>query len=737
MPGNRLPSEFAPIRQVATFLGVSALAGVLAAGLAVPVVGSVGAGAQTAAESFQQLPADLEVPQLPERSRVLATDGTTLATFYQQDRVNVPLEQVAPVMRRAIVAIEDSRFFRHQGVDPRGVLRALVTNTQSGSASQGASTLTMQYVENVSIALAGDDEDKLRAAQEEDFSSKLQEMRYALEIEDRLPKKKILENYLNIAYFGDGSYGVEAASRHYFHTTAARLTLPQAAVLAGLVRSPTAYNPVDYPGESTERRNVVISRMADLGMISAKRAERASGSRLKLDLRRTPNGCVDAASGFFCQYVRRAILTSPEFGKTYEDRKRLLELGGLTIKTTLRPAMQRAAKGAVSSHVNPRDKVASAIAMIEPGSGKIRAIASSKRYGEGKGKTNVNYAVDERYGASGGFQAGSTFKAFVAAAALAQDIPADHQINAPYQIDLDEPFKTCEGVSSARWEPSNELESENGTYTMSRAIALSVNTYFAQLEQETGLCAPVRLASRLGVTAATGDPLQEVKSFTLGVASVSPLTMAEAYATFAARGVHCDPVAITSVTGRGGKQLAVPKAHCKRVLRPEVADTVNWLLERVIDGPDASRTGAGLSIGRQAAGKTGTTNNRVSVWFIGHTPNLAAAVWAGHPDNNSYSLTNVEIGGQYYDEVCGGCLPGPIWQQAMSEALSGVPVESFVAPPYRMLWGADGPPRPKRPEIPEDAQDIIDDIFTEPPKGPGPPGHGKKPWKHGEGGHGD
>ncbi|MGH8891694.1 MAG: transglycosylase domain-containing protein [Actinomycetes bacterium] len=666
--------------RVALFLGVSVLSGLLVAGLALPLVGGAGLVARDSADGFLSLPAELEIPPLPERSRILAADGSMIATFYHENRVSVPLSDVAPVMRKAVIAIEDSRFYEHGGIDLRGTLRAFINN-QSGEDVQGGSTLTQQYVKQVLLLKASEIDDParrkraMREATAQTYSRKVRELRYAVAIEEKYTKKQILERYLNIAFFGARAYGIEAAAKRYFRTTARELTLEQAALLAGIIQQPTAYDPTRNPERAVARRNVVLTRMEETGLATPAEVAAAKAAPLKLkEQKRLGNGCNDSKSAFFCDFVLKTILNDKVFGAERSDRVDLLLRGGLTITTTLDRTAQKAAEDAVAEYVDPRDKVASALVSVQPGTGHVRAMAVSRGYGDGKGEIKFNPATDRAYGGSSGFQAGSTFKPFVAAAALEKGYPFSYPIYAPYQADIGD-VQGCGEILRDEWRPYNETSSENGTYTLQTGIEGSINTYFAQLEERVGVCRPKQIAEALGMARADGGPLTPVKSFTLGIDEVSPLSMAEAYASFAARGLHCNSIAILEVTDPNGVRLPVPQAGCEQALEQDIADGINQLLQGVMQ----RGTGVRAAISRPAAGKTGTTNRRVSVWFVGYTPELATAVWAGNPSppRGGYPLQNRLIGGRYYGDVCGGCLPGPIWRQMMSEALADVPVTSF------------------------------------------------------------
>jgi membrane peptidoglycan carboxypeptidase len=676
----RPPSDGGFVSRLVLFVLVSVLCGLLVAGVTLPLVGGLGLAARSGADGFESLPAELTIPPLAERSRILASDGSQIATFYAENRVSVPLSQVAPVMRQAIVAIEDSRFYQHGGIDLRGTVRALVNNS-SGHDVQGGSTLTQQYVKQVLLESAAEIKDpKQRAAAEQaataqSYTRKLRELRYSVALEEKYSKSQILERYLNIAYFGAGAHGIEAAARRYFGVHAVNLTLPQAAMLAGIVQQPSAFDPIANPKPALARRNIVLDRMAQVGVASQADVDAAKATPLALKPKNPGNGCEVSKVPFFCDFVLKTILNDKVFGATRADRTNLLLRGGLTITTTLDPKAQRYAQQALADHVNKTDKVASALVSVQPGTGRIKAMAVSRGYGKGKGQIQFNPATDRAYGGSSGFQAGSTFKVFVAAAALEQGYPFSYPIFAPYHKSIGD-VAWCGGTLTDPWDPHNESQSENGTYTLQTGINDSVNTYFAQLEERVGVCRPARIASDLGVRQADGSQLQQIKSFTLGTNLVSPLTMAEAYATFAARGNHCNAVPILEVTDPSGKRLPVPQAHCQQVLDPKIADGMNQLLQGVM----TSGTGTRAAISRPSAGKTGTTDNRYQVWFIGYTPDLATAVWAGNPSppKGGYPLSNISIGGVFYGDVCGGCLPGPIWKEMMSNTLAGTPVSSFT-----------------------------------------------------------
>jgi len=681
-PGERLPASRVA-SHLAVMAAVAAVMGVVVAGLAIPFAGVLGIGAKSLSHTVESLPAKLKAEPLAQQTKIVDPAGVTVATLYDQNRINVPLSQISRKMVKSIVAIEDYRYYQHGALDLKGTLRALVTNQASGGSVQGGSSITQQMVKMTLVDQAKTAKER-KAATADTYARKLTELRYAIAFEQNYSKDWILERYLNIAYYGDGAYGVQAAARHYFGTNAKDLTWLQGATLAGLVKNPSGYDPINNPDRGIERRNVVLDRLAQLKVISQRHADKFKKQPLKLHPVPTPNGCVNSSAPFFCDYVVNYLEHDKALGKTVAARKKLLYTGGLTIHTTISLRDQRAADNSVKKHVFPRDQAIGALAMVEPGTGNVKALAQSRPMGRdaGIGQTFLNYTVPQQYGDSAGFQPGSTFKAFVLAAAIQQGIPLSETISAPPVVHIPmSQYRVCGGkqfTSTDTWSPHTSTIS--GTMNLYTGTQESVNTFFAKLELQTGLCEPYRLAQAMGI--GLDDPATEmVPSFTLGVASVSPLELADAYATFAARGLHCDARPVVAIDDSNGHQLKDYPEQCQQVIAAPVADAVNDVL-RGVQEPGGFGYDAGLGLNVPSAGKTGTTDSNMSVWFMGYTPHLATASMIAGANRQGHwiTLNSQTVGGQFVFAAHGSTTAGPMWGDAMHVIQNWLPPTDFTAP---------------------------------------------------------
>ncbi|HEX2075442.1 MAG TPA: transglycosylase domain-containing protein [Geodermatophilus sp.] len=654
------------LRAFGLLLGALPFAGALVAALLLPWIVGPGLAASSTAGLLAPLPVELTDRTPPGNTRVLAADGSLITHFFRNNRTPVTSDQIAEVMKQALVDIEDERFYEHNGVDVEGTLRALVTNVAAGSVQEGGSTITQQLVKQTLLQTAATPEDRL-AATEESIGRKLREARLALALEEEYGKDEILTRYLNIVYFGEGAYGIQAAAQTYFGVNASELSLPQAAMLAGLVQTPAADNPLENPDRARERRDQVLERMYSLGHISERQFTEASATPVETDpAPPPPNGCVDAViGGFFCDFLQQHLT------ETLGISQSLLEDGGLTIQTTLRPDMQAAGDQAVLASLPMGHPLAAMFTALEPGTGKVLAMSVNRRFGydaNDPAQESVNLNVAASQGA------GSTYKVFVAAAALDRGFPPWHTITtgSPYVSrvykDGEAPY-TVENVGNLP-----------PTLNMTEALIRSSNTYFVALEDQLGsIEGPVRMAQRMGLFSI--DPVadqiiaQNRGSFTLGPEATSPMALASAYSTLGANGTQCDPTPVTAVLDRWGQPLAgedgVPLntgTFCTpEAVPPAVATTLNQIL--VGDTALPYGTGVRAAIpGHQIAAKTGTSQDRFSIAFVGYTPRYAASVMVLDPKANQ------DVGS------FGGGRGAQIWRDAMLPILSAQPPDLFPPP---------------------------------------------------------
>ncbi|MFC7590694.1 transglycosylase domain-containing protein [Nonomuraea antimicrobica] len=415
-----------PILSLLRLVIAGGAAGVLAAAVALPAVGGAGMSTKSAVEALNLKPEALDEPPLSERTELFDANGKRIAQFYFENRQSVTLDKVAPIMQQALIAIEDFRFYQHGPIDVEGTARALVKNLTTGGVTQGGSSITQQYVKQVLVNKAETPEEQA-AAIAPTVSRKLSELRYAMAIEKKYTKNQILEKYLNIAYFGAGAHGIQAAARRFFDKPASELDLSEAATLAGAVQNPARTDP-NIGAESRqrlqERRNVVLDRMAEIKVITPQQAAEAKAEKLGYKDVKVPGGCEASKYPYFCLYVQYEILNNEDFGKNQDERRKLLQRGGLRITTTLDPKTQAAAEKAIKKYVSAKDKPVASQAMVVPGTGEIKAMAASRKFGRSKSSNEMSYNIvaDAAHGGGRGFQQGSTAKVYTLATALEEGL---------------------------------------------------------------------------------------------------------------------------------------------------------------------------------------------------------------------------------------------------------------------------------------------------------------------------
>ena len=571
----------------------------------------------------------------PARSVVRAADGSVLAVLHgDQDRVVVPLSAVPMTVRDAVLAIEDARFYAHGALDLRGIARAAVADVASGHIRQGGSDLTQQYVKNV---VTGD---------RRSLHRKLVEALDAMQLQRHVSKDQILAAYLNRVYFGDGVYGIAAAAEHYFSRPVGRLTLAQAASLAGTIANPERYRPTGGP-VARARRDQVLDRMAAVGFASPARVAAAKRQPLRPRLHREA-----VHFPYFVDDVTRALLDDHALDRALGPagsaaRRRAVFEGGLRVATTLSPADQHLAEQAVTGRLAGVG-LGGALISLDPASGAVVAMVGGRDFASSK----VNLATGQ---GGGGFPPGSSFKVFYLVAALEQGIPVSTS------FDTASPTTVTAPACPAGYSVHNAEPASPGRIALAQATAESVNTYFAQLMVRVGTANAIRVARRMGIT----SPLRDYCSLVLGTENVTPLELASAYATLAAGGIHCQPATITRITGPTGRVLFDGRPSCRRVLDPQVAAAAVDILRGVV-GPGG--TGYRAAIGRPVAGKTGTTTSFADAWFTGFTPQLATSVWVGDPLRQTPMRTQFN-GGPVY----GGTFPALIFHDYMAAALAAPP----------------------------------------------------------------
>lgn len=699
---------------VLAYIVLCVTGGVVASLLFVPAVFGANTVAKAVIPSLQVEGIDFDVTSLPQQSRMYASDGSLIATFYSQNRVVVPIKDVSEYMQKAIVAREDRRFFEHSGVDVQGVMRAFIQTYVLKRDMQGGSSLTQQYVKNVLMVQAREDNDPIAEyhAQESTIARKLREMLIAVQMEKMYSKPEILQGYLNIAQFGSNNlYGVETAAQRYFNVHAKDLNLVQSATIAAITKNPAGLDPSipENQEDSENERNIVLKLMLDQGLIEQAEYDEAVSIPLvdTLNIQSVNQGCQSAGNaGFFCSYVTTKILNSEEFGETEADRQKLLNEGGLDIYTTMDVNANNAAMQAANDTIPASDPsgLEVMIAAIKPGTGEVLGFGINRTYdatdaaASDQTKTSMNYMVDQVDGGGWGVQVGSTWKPINMVAWMQQG----RSINEGLRTSTSYPLSNfnCNNYSfTGTWKVENSGGGTVNPETPLQGLIRSHNTTQASMASQIGLCAIADAAKALGYHNSPSSAMDVYSSnsfnapMTIGSVQASPLTMANVYATLGANGVACTPIAMTRVTDKNGDEIDVPQADCHQAIDPEVAQTTAYALNQgvVTAGGEAATTQ--LDNGRKTFSKTGTNENTYML-TAGFVPNVVSAFVAvgdaQDPLNNTFD--NKTINGVYRPEWFGMYIATPAWKQFMNTYLNAInaPIDNNYGNPAQKYLTVSG-----------------------------------------------
>lgn len=664
------------------YIMLAVCGGVAASVLFVPGVIGANKAAKAVIPSLKVENVDFDVTSLPQKSTMYARDGSTvIATFYNQNRIVVPLKKISKTMQQAVVAREDRRFWTHAGVDVQGVMRAFVQTYLVKGSQQGGSSLTQQYVKNVLLMQAIEDDDSIAQyhATEDTIARKIREMLISVQMEKKYSKAEILQGYLNIAQFGNNLYGVETAAQRYFSVSAADLNVVQSATIAAITKNPSLYDPLveENQKESENQRNIVLKLMLQEGYITQKQYTEAVNTPLKdtLKAQDVNVGCQDTGDyAYFCDFVVHRIQNSEEFGKTRAERNKLLQEGGLKIVTTLDVEANSTMMETARNTIPPDDPSGMEIAMaaVKPGTGEVLSFGLNRYYdatpavANDPTKTSQNYAVDLADGGGSGWTIGSSWKPIN----LIAWMEAGHSINDNLQTSTSYPTTdfACSNYSGGAdsWNVSNAMGA--GTVNPESpflGLVRSHNTTQASMGAILKLCKVADTATELGYhDAATGETIDKTQVYTpsmmIGSVNVSPLTMASIFAVYASNGVQCNPIAISKVTDKDGNDLKVPSANCHQAVDKDIIQTLAYTLNQGTVRPDGAGWSFRLADGRKSFGKTGTSED-LAVSGGSFIPNQIAAFAVVGDAQNPYTnrISNIAINGRYNSYWDGSTIAAP------------------------------------------------------------------------------
>lgn len=680
---------------IVKFIGLSAVAGVLGVGLLAPAVTLGGYAATTGIALFENIPDYIKPVNASDASNIYGKDGSKdvrIASFFEENRISVSYDDMSKNVVNAVISTEDPRFYQHNGVDWISLIRATLTNIATVGNGPGGSTITMQYVKNAQVTAAAQagNQAAVDAATQGGLSGlgrKVQQIRMALALEKSVSKKDILAGYLNLSFFGNQIYGIEAASNYYFGIHAKQLNIQQGALLAAMLKSPNDYKPdaAENLDRAKNRRNYVIDNMASSGYITQAAANKAKASPIVVNLTSEKAGCeADQQTAFFCDFVVWTVRNSTEFGPTALDREKLLRRGGLDIYTTLDVNLQATADNAIKKYVPPTDphQIGSASVSVQVGTGRVLALVQNRIYDQTPsnkpGHTSVNYSTDKPFGGSSGFQVGSTYKVFTLGQWLVSGRRLMDKVDGRVRNYHASDFSARCGVITGDWAPNNDVKNEPENPTVVQATAISENTAFANMASKLDLCDIRDLAASFGMHRADGTELLYYPSSILGVNEIAPITVAAAFAGISNNGTFCTPIVLDHVVIRSSKtSLPVPQTTCSQAVTPDVAHGMTYAMHAVMSGTGgASNTGDGAYL----AGKTGTTDSGVHTWMSGFSSTVATSTWVGNVVGTK-SLRGITI-----NKKTAATLRHDVWRTIMQTANKLYPpAKSMPAPPQEMI----------------------------------------------------
>lgn len=705
LPGMRVASRLGTVFSLlGAFVATAVAMGLIVACLFLPAIGAAGQATNGSVKLFNDMPGSFAMNPLAQQSKILASDGTVLATPFNQNRIVVPFNKISQNMKHAQVAIEDERFYEHGALDSKGLFRAIGSNIFS-NGTQGASTLTQQYVkiaiQNEAINSGNSEKAKQAVSRTgmEGYVRKIQQLKYAVSLEQKYTKDQILDGYLNLVYYGGQAYGVEAAARQYFGVHASQLNLQQSAMLAGIVNEPGTLDPYNHPDAVLTRRNAVLTKMYQQKMITRAQLIKAQNTKLGVGSHDVQsNSCANSKYAYFCYYVVSWLQQQPSLGKTPKERMATLESGGLTVQTSFNPKMADTIDKQIRAKVPRGNKagIDSAGVIVQPGTGLVLASGQNTEYSNsaGKGMSATNFAAPD-----GGYAYGSTAKMFAVITALENGWSPDKTITvpsyngkskagAPAHIFTHDDLPGQCGLGGDTWTLPNDAPQPRAGSKMSLtdATAQSVNTVFATIVGNLGACNVLKTTTQFGVKDGSGGTISSSPaSITLGTSNTTPINLANAYATVASGGMYCPPRPVVSIKNGSGKKLKLSGTQCKRIMSKKAAAQTTKIFESVITDPKGTTHGAiQLAGDRPSAGKTGTEDGSRNLWFVGYTPQIATAVWVGHHAAPK-DMKNVTLAGHLYTSPGGGYvfagdLAAPIWKGIMDGALKGQPIKQFMRP---------------------------------------------------------